>query len=262
MSASDPLHEIAPGDRWLVVVAHPDDETFGCGSVIAHAASRGAAVTVVCATRGEEGERSAAVPADADLGDVREAELRAAAGLLGASSVALLGHRDSGFDGALPAGALCSVPERDLASEIAGFLHPAVRVLVTIDGSDGHRDHVHVRRAMHRAVGRLPLAERPERYEVGLPNGLMRRWAAEMAALEPDSPYLALDLATLGTPEASFTDVLDTPELLERREAAIATHRSQASPFDRLSPELRRAFLASTCLVRVPRAVDTDPRAA
>jgi LmbE family N-acetylglucosaminyl deacetylase len=32
----------------LVVVAHPDDETFGTGSVIAHEAARGVHVIVCC----------------------------------------------------------------------------------------------------------------------------------------------------------------------------------------------------------------------
>ena len=52
----DPLRDVHRGDRWMVIVAHPDDEAFGCGSLIAHAASSGADVTVVCATRGEAGE--------------------------------------------------------------------------------------------------------------------------------------------------------------------------------------------------------------
>jgi N-acetyl-1-D-myo-inositol-2-amino-2-deoxy-alpha-D-glucopyranoside deacetylase len=41
--------------RLPVVVAHPDDETFGCGSLLAHAATRQVSTVVVCATRGEAG---------------------------------------------------------------------------------------------------------------------------------------------------------------------------------------------------------------
>ena len=42
--------------RLMVVVAHPDDESFGCGSTLLHAAAAGARTAVVCATRGEAGE--------------------------------------------------------------------------------------------------------------------------------------------------------------------------------------------------------------
>ena len=42
--------------RWLVVVAHPDDESFGCGSVLAAASAAGDETVVLCATRGEAGE--------------------------------------------------------------------------------------------------------------------------------------------------------------------------------------------------------------
>jgi N-acetyl-1-D-myo-inositol-2-amino-2-deoxy-alpha-D-glucopyranoside deacetylase len=60
----------------LVVVAHPDDETFDTGSVIARAAADGAEVIVCCATRGELGEsRPGSVPSGCELADVRESEL-------------------------------------------------------------------------------------------------------------------------------------------------------------------------------------------
>jgi LmbE family N-acetylglucosaminyl deacetylase len=40
----------------LVVLAHPDDETFGMGGTLALYARRGVKVYLVCATRGEVGE--------------------------------------------------------------------------------------------------------------------------------------------------------------------------------------------------------------
>lgn len=114
-SPRDPLRDVRPGDRWLVAVAHPDDESFGCGSTIAHAAACGAEVTVACATRGEAGEVGPDFPPDGDLGTVWEAELRRAAAHLGVTRVELLGYRDSGFDGAAAAGSLYDAPVPGLA---------------------------------------------------------------------------------------------------------------------------------------------------
>jgi LmbE family N-acetylglucosaminyl deacetylase len=87
--------------------------------------------------------------------------------------------------------------------------------------------------------------------ELCLPNSLMRRWLEEMRSVRPDTAYHALDPATLGRDDTDITDVLDTTGVLDRREAAIAEHRSQTSPFDGLSPDLRRAFLATDHLARI-----------
>jgi N-acetyl-1-D-myo-inositol-2-amino-2-deoxy-alpha-D-glucopyranoside deacetylase len=246
----DLLRDVRPGDRWLVAVAHPDDESFGCGSTIAAAAARGAEVTVVCATRGEAGEVGPDFPADADLGAVREAELRRAAAHLGVARVELLGYRDSGFDGEAAPGSLCDAPVAEVAGVLAALVaevDPAV--VVVLDGSDGHRDHLHVRAAARAALEAT--AAGPALYEFCLPNSLLRRWLEEMRLVRPDTAYHALDPATLGRDDADITHVLDTTDVLDRREAAIAEHRSQTSPFDGLSDDLRRAFLATDHLAEV-----------
>ena len=51
------MSENAPR-RLLAVLAHPDDETFGCGGALAKYAAEGAQVSLICATRGEVGEIS------------------------------------------------------------------------------------------------------------------------------------------------------------------------------------------------------------
>jgi N-acetyl-1-D-myo-inositol-2-amino-2-deoxy-alpha-D-glucopyranoside deacetylase len=249
--ARDPLRDVRPGDRWLVAVAHPDDESFGCGSTIALGVERGADVTLVCATRGEAGEPGPDFPSGADLGTEREAELRRAAGHLGVARIELLGYRDSGFDGDPGPGAFCAAPEAEVAAVLARLVEEiAPAVVVVLDGSDGHRDHLHVRAAMRTALATTAAA--PAFYEYCLPNSLLRRWLDEMRLVRPDTAYHALDPATLGRDDADITHVMDTAAVLDRREAAIAEHRSQASPFDGLSDDLRRAFLATDHLAEVP----------
>jgi N-acetyl-1-D-myo-inositol-2-amino-2-deoxy-alpha-D-glucopyranoside deacetylase len=247
----DQILDVRAGDRWLVAVAHPDDETFGCGSTIARAAGLGARVVVVCATRGEAGEPRPDVSADGGLGAMREQELHRAAARLGVADVELLGYRDSGFDGPPAAGTLCAAPLHDVTEVFARVVdRRRPDVVVVLDGSDGHRDHLRVREAVHAALSELS-EPRPVLAEQCLPNSLMRRWLAEMRLLRPGTVYHSLDPTTLGRDDADITHVLDASAVLEQREAAIAEHSSQASPFDGLSEDLRRAFLSSDHLAVV-----------
>ena len=237
----------------LVVVAHPDDETFGCGSLIAQAAAAGARVSVVCATRGELGERRTDPGTDSwPLGLVRQIELCTAAAILGAEHVELLHHRDSGFNGDVAQEALVAVPVAHLAAELGHVLRRLQPdVVLTIDASDGHRDHAHIRDAVTEAV--IGHDASLDVVHSCLANSLMRRWAAAMAEIDPSVPYLELDLDTLGRPDHELT-AIDTSAVLDVRERAIAAHRSQASPYDRLPDDLRRAFLT------VDHVADATPR--
>ncbi|MET0909754.1 MAG: PIG-L family deacetylase [Ilumatobacteraceae bacterium] len=138
--------------KLLLIVAHPDDETFGCGSVLAHAAASGVESVVVCATRGELGEvngRVARSTMDPEaVGVLREAELRAACAQLGVSRVDVLGWRDSGVVGDPAAGSLVAAPTAEVAREVAQLVDE-IRpdILMVPEGSDGHRDHLAVRDA-------------------------------------------------------------------------------------------------------------------
>ena len=246
-------------DRLMVVVAHPDDETFGCGSVLARAADLGVPTTVACATRGEAGSPTPGRGLDdADMAVVREAELRTAAEFLGVERVELFDWADSGMEGEPAAGSLVATPVDEVADRIVGLID-AVRptVVVTLDASDGHRDHAHIRDAVLLAVDRTV-------WRVGrvylhcLPQELMRRWVDALVEQHPESQHLGL--GDLGTPADRVTTVLDTTDLLERREAAMALHRSQTPPFDVMPSELRRDFLTAECLQRIRPPWNGGPR--
>ncbi len=98
------------GIRILLVHAHPDDETINNGATMALYADKGAHVTLITCTRGEEGE--VLVPGlahlastDQDLlGNHREIELALAMKELGVTDHRFLGapskkFRDSGMMG-------------------------------------------------------------------------------------------------------------------------------------------------------------------
>ena len=90
-SAIRPGHALPAWGSILVVVAHPDDETFGLGAVIDAMTSAGSAVHVLCFTRGEA---STLNERDADLSAARAEELRHASAELGVASVTLLDYPD------------------------------------------------------------------------------------------------------------------------------------------------------------------------
>ena len=236
--------------RMLVTVAHPDDETFGCGSLLAHAAACGIRTVVACATRGEAGSLAPGRGFDdADIAVVREMELLEAAAVLGVESVDLLSFLDSGMDGEPAPGTLAVAPLEEVSNVVARLIEALEpHIVVTLDGSDGHRDHLKIRDATLAAVDQA--AWRVERvYLHCLPQQLMRQWVDDLQSKQPDAAHLAL--GELGTPEELITTIIDTTEFLELRERAIAIHASQVSPYEVMSPSLRRQFLTTERLRRV-----------
>lgn len=238
------------GQRLLVVVAHPDDETFGCGSLLAHAAASGVHTMVCCATRGEAGTPAPGSGLDgAHLGQVREAELRQAAKLLGVSRVRLLTWIDSDMAGDPAPGSLVAAPLRDVASAIVEVIDEfQPHVVVTLDASDGHRDHVHVRDATLLAIEQAAW-DTPRAYLHCLPRSLMRQWVDHLRATSAEAAHL--DLGELGTPDALITTVIDTSSHEALRRRAMAAHRSQVPPYDAMPPDLQSAFLTVDRLRRV-----------
>jgi len=234
----------------MVMVAHPDDETFGCGSLLLHAAEAGAVTAVCCATRGELGEVRPGVDTSDGLAVVRERELRDAAALLRVGELTLLDFGDSGMSGDPPDGALVSADLADVAAAVQAELERfRPHIVVTLEGGDGHRDHLHIRDATLVAIDNMQWqVERV--YLYCLPQSLLREWIDYMSRENPDA-FEHLKLGIPGTPDENVTTVIDTATYLPMRDRAIAAHATQTSPFDALPDELRRKFLSKEHLQRI-----------
>jgi LmbE family N-acetylglucosaminyl deacetylase len=147
----------------LVFFAHPDDEAFSCGGVMALNRQRGIHTTLVCATKGEAGEISSPELADAPtLGLVREQELREAARHMGVDDLYFLGYRDSGMAGT-PENQHPQAYTNASAAAVVPRLVRFIRsirpqVIITFDptGGYGHPDHIaihhHTIAAFHAAA--------------------------------------------------------------------------------------------------------------
>src|SRR5215218_9097255 len=97
--------------KLMCVLAHPDDESLGTGGTLARYAAEGVETYLLTATRGERGWFGAPDqnPGLAELGRIREAELRAAGRALGLREVAFLDYVDGDLDRADPAEAVARV---------------------------------------------------------------------------------------------------------------------------------------------------------
>ncbi len=138
----------------LVVLAHPDDETFGMGGTLAHYARQGVEVHLVCATRGEVGEvEPERLQGFDSIGDLREHELCCAAEVLGLRKVHFLDYRDSGMPGTADnqnPQALVQAPVEKVAARVAAYMRELrPQVVLTFDPVGGymHPDHIAIQQA-------------------------------------------------------------------------------------------------------------------
>jgi N-acetyl-1-D-myo-inositol-2-amino-2-deoxy-alpha-D-glucopyranoside deacetylase len=221
MTASGPdLH----GSVLLGVFAHPDDESLACGGLLARCAALGAAVTLLCLTRGEGGPGlGAGTGSDADrrhqLAARRTQELDAAIRVLGVSDLVLLDHED----GMLP-WLEAETIDADIHAAL-DRLRPDVVITFGPDGLYWHPDHIAVHERTTAVVAAAGAAA-PALYYVTMPPGQMRaivEYAGIGAAVVPG----------LGNPDAfgafaePLTLVVEAGVHAVAKLAALKCHHSQ-----------------------------------
>ena len=234
----------------LAVLAHPDDESFGMGGTLALYARRGAAVHLICATRGEVGEvESHFLENYQSIGDLREDELRCAAGMLGLAGVHFLGYRDSGMTGSQENShpqALANAPLDEVSAKVACYIRQLrPQVVLTFDPIGGYRhpDHIAIHQATVRAFDasgdpnaypcKYPAYQPQKLYFHTFPRRMLR-WAVRLMPLFGKDPHRFglngdVDLVPLVEVDFPVHARIDYKEVLELKEAASACHASQGN---------------------------------
>lgn len=133
----------------LGVWAHPDDETFCAGGLLAAAVKAGQKVICITATKGEAGSKDVERWPTNKLGDVREKELMAAFKVLGIKNHHWLDYTDGE----------CEKADVDMAAqEIAELIqeyNPDTILTFGPDGLTGHIDHQTVSKWVDKAVDKV-----------------------------------------------------------------------------------------------------------
>jgi LmbE family N-acetylglucosaminyl deacetylase len=228
--------------RLMAVLAHPDDESLGFGGTLARYAAEGVEVSLVTATRGEAGRYRGIPPGEghpgaAELGRIREAELRAAAAVLGVRDLALLDYRDQELDRADP---------REAIGRIVTHLRrvkPHVVLTFGPDGAYGHPDHVAICQFTTAAIVEAARADSApgggaphavsKLYYIAWPQPAMAAYTEAFRKLVSNVDGVAREATPW--PDWAITTVIDTKAQWETVWKAVSCHESQTTAYERLA---------------------------
>ncbi|WP_045392947.1 PIG-L deacetylase family protein [Falsirhodobacter sp. alg1] len=182
--------DLLAGRTLTVLAPHPDDETLGCGNLLATASAMGVPCRIICVTDGTRSHpNSARWPKDA-LASLRHQEMLAALAVLGHMELHMMGYPD------------CSAPADGPAVRRLDALIPEGALLLSAWAGDPHIDHQQSARLAATVV-----RNRPDLHHLAYPV-----WGR----VTPDLPF-----------PAQGWYLTDRSPL---KQPALACHRSQMTP--------------------------------
>jgi LmbE family N-acetylglucosaminyl deacetylase len=222
----------------LSVWAHPDDETYLCGGLMAAARRAGHRVVCVTATRGELGSTDLDTwPNGPELARVRTTELEQALELLGVDEHIWLDYPDGGCEQVDTTEAV----ERIRA--IALDVQPDTVLTFGPDGMTGHGDHISVGAWTQAAVKGIGVPVHCATYT----HAFLDEWHAPLEKL---GVFMGNQPMSVAEDELSLNYICDD-DIVRAKFAAIKAQISQVAPllaaFDEedfltaLAPETFRA---------------------
>lgn len=211
-----------------VIVAHPDDDAYGCaGSIALHETDPGFRFILVIATDGGAGQISAGITATQEsLGRLRRAESVRAWQAHGTIPVRheWLNYQD---------GHLHEVDAEELEERVLNILlaeRPQVVATFGPDGITGHRDHIAIGRAVdaafHRAI-QIPGPGLRRLIHGAVRASTFQRWnqSRERRGLDRWDPSMEYHLRPV--PDELIDIEVDTTAVASRIIAGLREHKSQ-----------------------------------
>lgn len=221
----------------LAIVAHPDDESYLMAGSAMLFAQKQQSFGLICATKGEKGSSKLGRPVtEAEVGQIREQELREAGRIFKSDIIEVLEYPDGGlyqvdFDGLV----------QDLVSRINQY-RPEIIITFGPEGISGHKDHQTIGRAALAAAKlartnpkEVWLASRPAS-QMDLWNDYVEKMRVHHSHFHPEKLKGVADDQLL---------VLDTSKFKEQKLQCIYCHKSQGLPgwMQHGFPELEKSLL-------------------
>lgn len=249
--------------RLLGVFPHPDDEGTMSGALLKYG-QMGVETGLICLTRGEVGEISdPALATPANLGQVREGEMRAAVEVLSLQHLWFLDYRDSGMagtdDNQHPKSLFQANPAEVVGKIVAIIREFRPQVVVTFDetGGYGHPDHItaykHTTSAFYAAADAVQYPELGAAHQIAklyyssFPRSAIRAMGEWMRKqdINVEEWVTRLDPEQMGLPDEQIDVRLDVQSYLETKGRSWARHRTQMNPnssFAQIPQEVQRAW--------------------
>jgi len=159
----------------LLVMAHPDDETFGAGGLVLRHTRAGIPTYLICATYGEAGWMGKPLDAKKEnLPEIRAKELEEASAALALSGVELWDYPD---------GRVAQSERKQITERIweqISKLRPRAVVGWGPDGGYGHPDHIAMSTFTDAAVSTMTEGDRPALYHIAVDKPLAEFYTEAM----------------------------------------------------------------------------------
>jgi LmbE family N-acetylglucosaminyl deacetylase len=208
-----PITDVQELGTIVSVWAHPDDEAYLCGGIMAMATAAGSRVVCVTATRGELGVTDPVRWPPDRLASIREAEMAECLRLLGVREHHWLGYPDGG----------CAAVDIDegaqRVAQILADVQPDTVLTFAPDGQTGHPDHIAVHHWTAEAVRRLG-------------RGTLHAVANTQSWLDEFLERFVEMGAIVGDPPVAWTgplsiDLALPPDIVDRKLASLKAQASQ-----------------------------------